>query len=83
MIAETYHTLQLTCDEAKDATRDSEMRARIAGVKALMNQFDFFFGIQLGRKVLNVVDNLSCALQATTTSACGGQRLVSLTVTTI
>ena len=59
------------------------MRARIAGVKALMNLLDFLFGVQLGRKVLNMVDNLSRALQATSTSACGGQRLVSLIVITI
>ena len=68
-IAENYNTLQLTWDAAKDATRDSEMRARIRGIKAQMTQFEFFFGVQLGKKILTMVDNLSCSLQTTSTSA--------------
>lgn len=82
-IAENYDTLQLTWDAAKDATKDSEMRARIGGVKAQMSQFNFFFGIELGRKILNMVDNLSRSLQATSMSACEGQRIVGLTLTTL
>ena len=70
-IAENYNTLQLTWDAAKDATRDSEIRARIRGIKAQMTQFEFFFGVQLG-KILTMVDNLSCSLQTTSTSACDG-----------
>ena len=42
----------------------------------------FFFGIQLGRKLLNIVDNLSCSLQAKTISACEGQMLVHMTQAT-
>ena len=38
-IAENYNYLQLTWAVAKDATKDSEMRARIG---AQMCQFDFF-----------------------------------------
>ena len=50
------------------------MRARIGGVAAQMENFDFFFGIHLGRKVLSIVDNLSRSLQAKTISACEGQK---------
>ncbi len=39
--------------------KDTEMKARIVGVAAQMEKFDFFFGVELGRKVLNMVDNLS------------------------
>lgn len=59
------------------------MRARISSVAAQMEKFDFFFGVELGRKVLNVVDNLSRTLQATAISACEAQTVVSLTVTTL
>ena len=58
------------------------MRARIGGVAAQMEHFDFFFGIQLGRKLLNIVDNLSRSLQAKTISAREGQTLVRMTQAT-
>ena len=81
-IAENYEALQLTWDTARDAVRDTEMRARIGGVAAQMEHFDFFFGIQLGRKLLSIVDNLSRSLQAKTISACEGQQLVRMTQAT-
>lgn len=61
-------------DAAKDATRDTEMKARIGGVIAHMESFDFFFGVELGWKLLNIVDNLSHSLQSTRLSACEGQK---------
>ena len=44
-----------------------------------MESFDFFFGIELGRTLLNMVDNLSRSLQSTRLSACEGQRIVLTT----
>ena len=64
-------------------SRDSEMRARIGGVSKQMESFDFFFGIELGRMVLNMADNLSASLQGSTVSASEGQHLMSMTVTTL
>lgn len=81
-IAENYQALQMTWDAAKEATRDSEMRARIGGVAAQMEKFDFFFGVELGRKILNMADNLSRSLQEKCISACEGQKLISLTLAT-
>ena len=69
-IAENYDVLQLTWEAARDAVRDTEMRARFSGVAAQMEKFDFFFGVELGRKLLNVVDNLSRTLQATAIQRC-------------
>ena len=43
-ISENYEALQLTWDEAMEATRDTEMRARIGGVSAQMQKFNFLFG---------------------------------------
>lgn len=31
-----------------EATRDTEMQARIGGVSAQMQKFDFLFGVELG-----------------------------------
>ena len=44
-IPENYSALQLTWDKAKQATKDTEMRARITGVASQMEKFDYFFGI--------------------------------------
>ena len=48
-ISENYEALQLTWDEAMEATRDTEMRARITGVSAQMQKFEFLSGVELGR----------------------------------
>ena len=82
-ISENYEALQLTWDEAMEATRDTEMRARIGGVSAQMQKFDFLFGVELGRRLLNMVDNLSRSFQAKTLSACEGQKLVNVTLVTL
>ena len=79
-ISENYQALQLTWDAAKESTRDTEMKTRIGGVAAQMEKFSFFFGVELGRKILNMADNLSRTLQASTLSACEGQRVVKMTL---
>ena len=56
------------------------MRSRTDGGAAQMSKFEFLFGIELGRKVLNMVDNLSRVLQAKTITANQGQHLVSRTL---
>ena len=48
-IAENYEALQLTWGTARDAVRDTEMRARIRGVAAQMEHFDFFSVLSLER----------------------------------
>ena len=63
-ISENFQALQLTWEAAKQASKDSEMRARITGIAAQMENFDYFFGVELGRKTLSMVDNLSRALQS-------------------
>ena len=49
------------------------MCACIGGVSRRMESFNFFFGVELGRTVLNMADNLSAALQGLTISASEGQ----------
>ena len=45
-----------------------------------MEEFDNFFGVELGRKCLSMVDNLTRMLQAATISTCEGQVIVKKTV---
>ena len=79
-ISENYQALQSTWEAAKQATKDIEMRARIIGVASQMKKFDFFFGVELGRKCLSMIDNLSQSLQAATIPAYEGQGFVKKTV---
>ena len=60
-----------------------EIRARVIGVRAQMETFDYFFGISVAELFLSHVDNLSTALQSSTISAAEGQRIASLTITVL
>lgn len=82
-ISKNYVVLRDTWYLAQQESNDSEMRARIGGVAKQMDSFEFFFGIELGRMVLNMADNLSAALQGSTVSATDGQSLMRMTVTTL
>ena len=57
---------------------ESEMRARITGVKAQMESFEYYFGVCVGELVLNHADNLSKSLQSKTISAAEGQKLAEI-----
>ena len=72
----------MTWDVANDATKDTELKARIGGVAAQMEKFNFFFGVELERKILNMTDNLSRSLETKTTSAHEGQTIVKTTLST-
>ena len=82
-IVENYDTLRNTWYEAKDQNRDSEMRGRIGGVAKQMDSFNFFFGVELGRKILNMAEYLSSSLQASNMSANEGQSIMKMTILTL
>ena len=46
-VCENYQALQTSWEAARQATKDTEARARITGVAAQMEKFDYFFGIKL------------------------------------
>ena len=69
-----------TWAEAKQINNDSEMRARIGGVAKQMESFDVFFGLELGRIVFSMSDNLSKVLQGSSISASEGQSLMKMTL---
>ena len=77
---ENYEALMETWAEAKQINNDSEMRARIGGLAKQMESFDFFFGLELGRIVFSMSDNLSKALQGSSISASEGQSLMKMTL---
>ena len=63
--------------------KDTEMKARIRGVQSMMNSFNFYFGCSLGERLLKQTDNLSRALQNSSTSAAQGNRLAHDVVKTL
>ena len=80
---ENYEVFQVFWDEARDITSDSENRARITGVKAQMEKFEFLFGLCLGECILRHTDNLSKTLQSPSLSAADSQQLAQLTCNTL
>ena len=63
--------------------KDTEMKARIRGVQALIPTFDFLFGCELGIIILKQTDNLSRALQNNEISAAQGNALALDVVSTM
>lgn len=51
-VMDNFETLELTWEEAVDILQDSEMRARIRGVSAVMSTFNYVFGNLLGECLL-------------------------------
>ena len=82
-ILDNYLVLQELWDEVLAGSVDPDVRARVIGVKAQMETFNFFFGISLARLVLAHGDNLSVSLQSSTMSAAEAQKIAHLTVNTI
>ena len=82
-ILDNYTALQELWDAALETALDAEVRSRITGVKAQMESFNYFFGISIGELVLKHGDNLSKALQNESISAAEGQKVASMTVTTL
>lgn len=82
-IISNFDALLITWEEALEAARDTETKARIIGVATQMRSFEFFFGAVLGEKILRHSDNLSQTLQSATMSAVEGQKITSMVVNTL
>ena len=78
-ISENYEALLSTCEVNKESTKETEMKTRIFGVQSQMEKFEYFFGVELGRKCLSMADNLS-KTQQTRIYACEGQGVVRRTI---
>ena len=76
-----YQALQDTWSECLDeGGLNSELRGRMIGVKAQMNTFIFFFGIQLANRLFSHTDNLSRTLQSKRICDTDGHRIANQTV---
>ena len=64
-------------------SKDMEMKARIQGIQSMMATFNFYFGCTLGKQLWRQTDNLSRALQDSSTSAAQGNRLTQDVVKTL
>ena len=62
---------------------ESEMLAHLGGVAKQLDAFLFLFGVELGRLVLNMADNLAATLQSSDISANECQSFMQMTVTTL
>ena len=58
-ILDNYTVMQELWDAALETGLDAEVRSRITGVKAQMENYNFFFGVYIGELVLSHGDNLS------------------------
>ena len=58
------------------------MKARIIGVQNQINEFQFFYGLNLSQRLFAISDNLLKALQKELVSALSGLHLAELTVKT-
>ena len=82
-IISNYEALQSTWEEALAITKDTEAKARIQGVSAQMDMFQYLYGIMLSEMILRHADNLSRNLQNKSLSAEEGQQVAQMTVDTI
>ncbi len=79
-VRKNYSVLQSSLDKFSEmAARDMEMSAKVNGVGAQFEKFDFVYGVMLGELVLRLADNLSNTLQQKTLSAAEGNRAAMLT----
>ena len=74
-ILSNYEELMDLWEWSLSNIKDTEMKARIRGVQAVMPTFDFLFGCELGIIILKQTDNLSRALHSSQISAAQGNAL--------
>ena len=66
-----------------DIVKDTEMKAQIIGVQAIMKSLKFYFGSQLGERLLGQTDNLSRTLQNRDLSAMDSISLAEVVIKTL
>lgn len=82
-VTDNYTVLQNLWETSKDETSDTSIKARTIGVATQFKMYAFFFGVHLGYLILKHTDSLSQTLQFPKLFASEGQRIASMTVTTM
>ena len=75
--------LQALWEEAIEIVANSETRARLIGVKIIVETFLYFFGLVLGERILKHTDNLTKSLQNPSLTASEVQQVAELTCQTL
>ena len=75
-----YPTLMATWEEALDVAKQSKLKAKINGVAAKMNEFEFLFCIMLAELLLRHCDNLSKTIQCSSMPAIEAHSLSELCI---
>ena len=82
-ILENYSVFEMLWEEVKETSSDSETRARVTGVQATMETFEYLFGLSLGERILKHTDNLSHTIQNPSLTAFETQDLAKKTIQTL
>ena len=82
-ILKNYSEIQQSLDEYYDQEKNTETKARIAGVAAQYGKFDFLFGTHLGLLIFCHTDNLSRTLQGKNMSALQGKEVARSVTNTL
>jgi hypothetical protein len=78
-----YDSINRLWGIARRATKDTEMKARIQGIKSQMKNFEFLFCLILTEMILRHTDKLSQTLQKPKLSSVEGHTVAMLTVKTL
>ena len=78
-----YDSINRLWGIARRATKDTEMKARIQGIKSQMKNFEFLFCLVLTEMILRHTDKLSQTLQNPKLSSVEGHTVAMLTVKTL
>lgn len=82
-IIENYAFLKELWTWALSHCSDSELKAKVRGIRVHMMTFDFFFGLVLVECLLQHVNSLCATLKNKNLSAAEGQSVAAVTVTTL
>lgn len=82
-VIDKYAALEGTREEAADATKDTETKARIHRVSVLLKTLNYLFGNMLGEMILRHTDSLSSTLLNKHLSASEGQQIARMTLDTL
>ena len=82
-ILENYSVFEMLWEEVRETSTDSETRARVTGVQATMETFEYLFGLTLGQRIFKHTDNLSRTIQNPSLTAFEAQDLAKKTIQTL
>ena len=82
-ILKNYDCLMELWEWSLSHVKDTNMKARIRGVRSHMSTVEYFYGLTLGECLLRHADNLSATLQTKDMSAAEGKTIAFKTVNAI